>query len=64
MSFKDIPYLELWQFICLAEQNHFCNFGRGYHEEHSCEIILNWTHVVQEEMSFEEKVYTQWTHVG
>ena len=25
----------------LAEQNHLCNFGRGHHEEHLCEIILN-----------------------
>ena len=23
------------------EQNHLCNFGRGHHEEHFCEIILN-----------------------
>ena len=24
-----------------AEQNHLCNFGRGHHGEHFCEIILN-----------------------
>ena len=24
-----------------AEQNHLCNFGKGHHEEHFCEIILN-----------------------
>ena len=23
------------------EQNHLCNFGRGYYEEHFCENILN-----------------------
>ena len=39
-SFKDISYLKLWQPL-LAEQNHLCNFGRGHHEEHFCEIILN-----------------------
>ena len=41
MSFKDISYLELWQPFCSAEQNHLCNFGRGYHKECFCEIILN-----------------------
>ena len=25
--------LELWQSLCPAEQNHLCNFGRGYHEK-------------------------------
>ena len=39
--FKDISYLELWPPFCSAERNHFCNFGRGYHEEQFCEIILN-----------------------
>ena len=24
-----------------AGQNHLCNFCRGHHEEHFCEIILN-----------------------
>ena len=41
MSFKDISYLELWWPSCLAEWNHLCNFSRGNHEEHFCEIILN-----------------------
>ena len=41
MLFKDISYLELWQPFCSVEQNHVCNFGRGYYEEQSCEIILN-----------------------
>ena len=41
MSFKDISYLELWWPFCLAEENHLCNFAKGYHEEQFCEIILN-----------------------
>ena len=41
MPFKGISYLELWQPFCSAECNYLCNFGRGYYEEHFCEIILN-----------------------
>ena len=41
MLFKGISYLELWQPFCSAENNHLCNFGRGYYEEQFCEIILN-----------------------
>ena len=41
MSFKDISYLALWRAFCYAEQNHLCNFGRGYQEEQFPEIILN-----------------------
>ena len=41
MSFKNISYLELWQPFNSAEQNHLCNFKKGYHEEQFCEIILN-----------------------
>ena len=41
MSFKNISYLELWQVLCSAEQNHLCNFGRRHHEILFCEIILN-----------------------
>ena len=41
MSFKDISYLELWWPFCSGEQNHLCNFGRGYYEEQFYEIILN-----------------------
>ena len=41
MQFKDISYLELWQLLCSAEQNHFCNFGRGCYEEQFREVILN-----------------------
>ena len=44
MLFKNISYLELWHPLCSAEQNHLCNFGRGYHEEQFCEIILNLDH--------------------
>ena len=33
--------LELWRPLYLAEWNHLCNFSRGYHEVHFCEIILN-----------------------
>ena len=31
--FEKISYLELWQAICPAEQNHLCNFDGGYYEE-------------------------------
>ena len=41
MLFKDISYIELWQSLCSADQNHLCNFGRRYHQEQFCEIILN-----------------------
>ena len=41
MPFKGISYLELWQSFCAGEQNHLCDFGRGYYEEQFCEIILN-----------------------
>ena len=41
MPFKDISYLELRQPVCSTEWNHLCNFGRGYHEEPFCKIILN-----------------------
>ena len=38
---KDISYLELWQPLCSGDRNHLCNFGRMYHVEGFCEIILN-----------------------
>ena len=41
MWFKDISYLELLQPFYSGKQNHLCNLGRGHHEEHFCEIILN-----------------------
>ena len=41
MSLKYISYLELWWLLCSAEQNYLFNFGRGHHEKHFCEIILN-----------------------
>ena len=41
--FKDISYLELWWPFCSADLVALllCNFGRGYHEEQFCEIVLN-----------------------
>ena len=41
MLFKDISYLELWQPLCLTDQNDLCNCDRRYHEEQFCEIIFN-----------------------
>ena len=37
MSFEDISYLELF----LGVAKPFGHFGRGHHEEHFFEIILN-----------------------
>ena len=39
--FNNFSYLELWWPFCAVEQNHLCNFNRGYPEEQFCEIILN-----------------------
>ena len=39
--FEKISYLELWQPSCSVERNHLCNFERGHHGEHSCEVLLN-----------------------
>ena len=38
---KDFLYRteELWQPSCSVEQKHLCNFERGHHGEHSCEVI-------------------------
>ena len=41
MLFKGISHLALWPPFCSAKPYHLCNFGRGYHEEQFCEIILN-----------------------
>ena len=41
MSFKDNSYQELWQPLCSVDWNHLCNFGRKYHKEHFCNLILN-----------------------
>ena len=38
MRFKGISYLQPFFSV---EQNHLCNFGRGYYMEQFCEIILN-----------------------
>ena len=34
-----ICYLELWWPSCSVELIHLCNFERGHHEEHLCEVI-------------------------
>ena len=52
MPFKGISYLELWLPFCSAEQNHLCNFGRGYQEEQFCEIIFNLDQWLEEEILF------------
>ena len=41
MPFKNSSYLELCRPFCAAEGNLLCTFGRGHHEVHFCEIILN-----------------------
>ena len=41
MLLKDISYLELWRHFCSVEQNHLCNFNRGYQEKQFCEFIFN-----------------------
>ena len=40
-SAGDISNLELWWPLYSADQTHLCNFGRIYHEERFCKIILN-----------------------
>ena len=40
MLFNGISYLELLQPLCSVGRNILCNFGRRYHEEQFCEIIL------------------------
>ena len=41
MLFKDIFLFRGIAAPFSAEQNHLSNFGRGLHDEHFCEIILN-----------------------
>ena len=41
MYLKDVSYLELWRPFGSLEQNHLCNFGRGYHEKQFFEFISN-----------------------
>ena len=41
MPYKGISYLDIRQPFCSRQRNHLCDFGRGYQEEQSCEIILN-----------------------
>ena len=40
MLFNGISYLEILQPFCSVDRNILCNFGRRYHEEQFCEIIL------------------------
>ena len=42
------------------EGNHLCNFETGHHREHSCEVDII-IPVVQEEISFKEKVCARGT---
>ena len=48
MLFKDISYLELWWPLSSVEQNHLCNFGRGYYEETILRNYFEFGQVVQE----------------
>ena len=41
MSFTIFLIWSSLQPSCLVEQNHLCNFDRGHHGEHSCEVISN-----------------------
>ena len=51
MSFKDIYILALMAFLfCQAER--ILQFGRGYYEEHFCEIEFG--PVVKDQMSFKD----------
>ena len=36
------------------EQNHLCNFSRGYYGEQFCDILFEFGPVVQEEMPFKD----------
>ena len=49
MLFKDISFLELWRPFDQRTRTIMCNFGRRYHEEQFCDIILN---LDQKEMLF------------
>ena len=33
--------------FCSVERNNLCNFGKGHHDEQSCEIIFEFGQVVQ-----------------
>ena len=42
ISFKDIPtFSSRAHFVHMSLSIGLSNFGRGHHEEHFCEIILN-----------------------
>ena len=40
-AFWKISYLKLLRPSCSVERNNLSNFERGYHGEHSCEVIWN-----------------------
>ena len=64
MLFKDLSYLELWQPLCSVELNQLCNFGRVYHEEQFCEMILNLDHWKEDIMgNIHIKLFEIWTVV-
>ena len=58
MSLIDISFLGLWQPFCSAEQNHKCNFCKGYYEEQFSGII-EFRPVVMKEMLFEDISYLE-----
>ena len=62
MSFRDISYLQLWWPICLAEQNHLCNFGRGHYEKYFCETILNFDQMLFKDI-FLSICLAEWNHL-
>ena len=37
--FKRFLYLEIRRPSCSVEQNYLCNFERGHHRQHTCEVI-------------------------
>ena len=42
ISFKDISIFSSGG-SHFVQPNHSCKLGRGYNEDHFCEIVLNWT---------------------
>ena len=59
MAFKDISYLEFWPPLCSAEQNHWCNFGRGHYGKQLCDILLNLDQRFNQEMAFKDISYLE-----
>ena len=59
MLLKYIYCLEVWLPFCSAQQNHLCNFSRGYYEEHFCENIYNLDQWFRMEMLFKAILYLE-----